>query len=211
MRQTPETRVRILDAAERLFAEGGFDATSTSSIATQAGVPKGLLFYYFPTKSDLLRALVSERLDLGPIDANALIAPGDPVRALLNLSKALEDIQAESAVLRVIVWREQRTHPDVRAKLREHRRQVQAVAERVLRGSMLRPDRRPRAALRCCRLGGDPVDPAAHRPRRVRRRCRNRPAGARRADLRGARRLCSGVTTTRGPSRRDARAGTAPA
>lgn len=139
MKETPETRVRILDAAERLFAEGGFDATSTSSIATQAGVPKGLLFYYFPTKADLLRALVSERLDLGPIDANAFIAPGDPVRALLNLSKALEDIQAESAVLRVIVWREQRTHPDVRAKLREHRRQVQGVAERVLRGSILRP------------------------------------------------------------------------
>jgi AcrR family transcriptional regulator len=132
-------RVRILDAAERLFAERGFDATPTSSIAELAAVPKGLLFYYFPSKPDLLRALVAERLDLGPIDANTLIEPGDPVRALLNLAGKLSEIQADSAVLRVIIWREQRTHPEVRAKLHEHRGQMQAVVERVLRGSVLRP------------------------------------------------------------------------
>lgn len=139
MTEPPGTRERILDAAERLFAERGFDATSTSSIAKLAAVPKGLLFYYFPTKSDLLRALVSERLDLGPIDANALIEPGDPVRALLNISETLSRIEADSAVIRVIVWREQRTHPEVTARLREHRGQVQAVVERVLRGSVLGP------------------------------------------------------------------------
>ena len=127
MTEPPGTRERILDAAEGLFAEHGFDATPTSSIAVSAAVPKGLLFYYFPTKSDLLRALVSERLDLGPIDASALAEPGDPVGALLNVSQALSDIQAESAVLGVIVWREQRTHPDVRAKLHEYRQQVQGM------------------------------------------------------------------------------------
>lgn len=117
MKETQEPRVRILDAAERLFAERGFDATPTSSIAKQAAVPKGLLFYYFPTKSDLLCALVAERLDVRPIDPNALIVPGDPVLALLNLASTLSEIQAESDVQRVIIWREQRTHPEVRAKL----------------------------------------------------------------------------------------------
>jgi AcrR family transcriptional regulator len=137
--ETSGARARILDAAEQLFAERGFDATPTSSIAKSAAVPKGLLFYYFPTKSDLLRALVTERLDLGPIDANALIEPGDPVRALLNLARTLSELEADSAVLGVIIWREQRTHPEVRAKLHEHRGQVQAIVERVLRGSVLRP------------------------------------------------------------------------
>jgi AcrR family transcriptional regulator len=137
--ETPGARARILDAAERLFAERGFDATPTASVAKLAAVPKGLLFYYFPSKSDLLRALVTERLDLGPIDANALIEPGDPVRALLNLARTLSELEAESAVLGVIIWREQRTHPEVRAKLHEHRGQVQAIVERVLRGSVLRP------------------------------------------------------------------------
>lgn len=139
MTKSAETRERILDAAEELFAEQGFDATSTASIAAQASVPKGLLFYYFPTKPNLLRALVSERLDLEPLDANALIEPGDPVGALLNVSEKLSTIQAESAVIGIIVWREQRTHPEVRVKLREHRRQVQALVERVLRGSVTAP------------------------------------------------------------------------
>jgi AcrR family transcriptional regulator len=137
--ETLGARARILDAAEQLFAERGFDATPTSSVAKLAAVPKGLLFYYFPSKSDLLRALVTERLDLGPIDANALIEPGDPVRALLNLARTLSELEADSAVLGVIIWREQRTHPEVRAKLHEHRGQVQAIVERVLRGSVLRP------------------------------------------------------------------------
>lgn len=141
-------RVRILDAAEGLFAERGFDATPTSSIAEVAAVPKGLLFYYFPSKPDLLRALVAERLDPEPLDADALIEPGDPVGALLNLADRLSEIQAESPVLRVIIWREHRTHPEVGAGLREHHGQVQAVVERVLRGSMRRPiaARRLRAA-----------------------------------------------------------------
>ena len=116
MTETLGARARILDAAERLFAERGFDATPTSSVAKLAAVPKGLLFYYFPSKSDLLRALVTERLDLGPIDANALIEPGDPVRALLNLARTLSELEADSAVLGVIIWREQRTHPEVQGQ-----------------------------------------------------------------------------------------------
>jgi AcrR family transcriptional regulator len=137
--ETDGARVRILDAAEGLFADDGFDATPTSSIAKLAGVPKGLLFYYFPTKSDVLRALVAERLDLGPIDTTELIEPGDPARALMNLARKLSEIESGSPVLRVIVWREQRTHPEVRAKLNEHRAQMQGVVEGVLRGSLLKP------------------------------------------------------------------------
>ncbi|MFH8248983.1 TetR/AcrR family transcriptional regulator [Microbacterium sp. B2969] len=148
MTRSRESRVLILDAAERLFAERGFDATPTAAIAGSAGVPKGLLFYYFPTKTDLLRALVGERLELDPIDTTALIARGDPARALLNVSRVLHRLQQESAVRRVIVWREQRTHPEVHASLREYRRQMQNLVEQVLRASILHPiaTRRLRAA-----------------------------------------------------------------
>lgn len=139
MTETPGARERILDAAEELFAERGFDATPTSSIAKQAKVPKGLLFYYFPAKSDVLRALVAERLDLAPIDPSALVEPGDPAGALMNLARRLSEVQSDSAVMGVILWREQRTHPEVRAKLHEHRRQMQAIVERVLSGSLLKP------------------------------------------------------------------------
>jgi len=139
MTRDRESRTRILDAAERLFAERGFDATPTAAIAELAGVPKGLLFYYFPTKTDLLRVLVAERLDLDAVDTSALVASGDPAQALLNVTRRLRELQEESAVRRVIVWREHRTHPEVRERLRDYRRQLQSVVERVLGASILHP------------------------------------------------------------------------
>jgi hypothetical protein len=69
-----EARERILDAAEDLFAADGFDATPTSRIAHRAAVAKGLLFYYFPRRIDLLRTLFLERLPVHSISSLAGIA-----------------------------------------------------------------------------------------------------------------------------------------
>lgn len=139
MDEQPAARDRILDAAERLFAEHGFAATPTAKIADLAGVPKGLLFYYFPVKADILRALMAERLHFAPIDTAPLIEPGDPEQSLLNVTAKLAEAQAASNVSRIIVWREQRTHPEVQANLLEYRTRMQAVIERVLRESVPRP------------------------------------------------------------------------
>ncbi|NKS66480.1 TetR family transcriptional regulator, partial [Rhodococcus hoagii] len=85
-----DAREKILDAAETLFAAHGFDATSTAAVAGAAGVPKGLIFYYFPTKADILTALLAERLPAEPLDDLApLVAPGDPATSLVNLDNAL--------------------------------------------------------------------------------------------------------------------------
>ena len=53
-------RERILAAAERLFAERGFDHTSTALVAAEARVPQGLIFYHFKTKMELLLAVIRE-------------------------------------------------------------------------------------------------------------------------------------------------------
>ena len=124
---------------EQLFAERGFDATPTSTIAAQAEVPKGLLFYYFPTKKSLLAALMDERLDDGVIDAAPLIEHGNPVASLLNFSEKFFQIQAVSDVLRVILWREGHTHAVVRQSLDAHRHALHATIEQVLLGSLLAP------------------------------------------------------------------------
>jgi len=60
-RERAEARRKILDAAEALFAENGFDATATSAVAERAGVTSALIFYYFKTKRGLLQALIDER------------------------------------------------------------------------------------------------------------------------------------------------------
>jgi AcrR family transcriptional regulator len=108
----PGARERILAAAEELFAESGFDATPTSRIAERAGVPKGLVHYYFKRKPDLLSALV-ERLPDDRVDIKAVVVPGDVAASLHRLVDALDRAIGSSAVLSHLLWRESDTHPAV--------------------------------------------------------------------------------------------------
>lgn len=48
---------RIRRAASRLFSEQGFDDTTIADVAREAGVAKGTVFLYAPTKKDLLSAV----------------------------------------------------------------------------------------------------------------------------------------------------------
>lgn len=60
--QAAATRAEILDAAERLFAEHGYAATTIAAIAAEAGVAVKTVYLAFETKSGLLRALWHLRL-----------------------------------------------------------------------------------------------------------------------------------------------------
>jgi AcrR family transcriptional regulator len=60
--QAAATRVAILDAAQKLFEEQGYAATSMASIAKEAGVALKTVYLAFDTKSGLLRALWHLRL-----------------------------------------------------------------------------------------------------------------------------------------------------
>src|SRR5690348_9180163 len=55
------TRLRILDAAEHLFAQNGVDGTSLRSIMAAAGVSISQINYHFGTKEVLLRAIFERR------------------------------------------------------------------------------------------------------------------------------------------------------
>jgi len=116
MTEEPGARDRILAAAEDLFAEAGFDATPTSRIAERAGVPKGLVHYYFTRKPDLLEALV-ERLPTDRIDPADVVVPGDVAASLHRLVDVLDRALDGSAVLSHLLWREADTHPAVLAEL----------------------------------------------------------------------------------------------
>lgn len=52
----------LLQAALTLFVEKGFAGTRVEEVAARAGVSKGTLFLYFPTKEDLFKALVQDTL-----------------------------------------------------------------------------------------------------------------------------------------------------
>ena len=60
----------LLDAALELFVEKGYAATRTGEVAQRAGVSKGTLYLYYPSKEDLFKAVVRHNL-------SSLIAEGE--------------------------------------------------------------------------------------------------------------------------------------
>ncbi len=129
-------RSRILDAAEALFSERGFDATAVTAIAATAHVPKGLIFYYFPTKEAILGTLMAERLPTEPLpDLTTLVEPGDPATSLVNLDTALNLGHHDSSMLRVIIWREAERRSDARMHVRSLRDYLHDATMRILQAS----------------------------------------------------------------------------
>ena len=61
-RRKTRTRARLLAAARELFAERGMQRTSIAEIAAHADVATGSFYNYFPTKEELLDALLEEEL-----------------------------------------------------------------------------------------------------------------------------------------------------
>lgn len=55
-------RQQILDAAASCFARQGFHATSMQDIFTAAGLSAGAVYRYFPSKTELIRAIAAEAL-----------------------------------------------------------------------------------------------------------------------------------------------------
>lgn len=57
------TRQRILQSAQRLFKENGFEKTTTRDITQAAKIATGTLFNYFLTKEDIAVTLVADALN----------------------------------------------------------------------------------------------------------------------------------------------------
>lgn len=57
-RDAERSRTAILDAAERLFAEQGYDATSLTQVGAAAGVSRGTPGYFFRSKAELYQAVL---------------------------------------------------------------------------------------------------------------------------------------------------------
>ena len=76
----------IIEAALELFTERGFGATRLEDVAKRAGVAKGTLFVYFPTKEDLFRAVAQSVLatNLDPM-LQAVTAIDRPMREMIPM------------------------------------------------------------------------------------------------------------------------------
>lgn len=112
------TRERILDAATDLFGARGVEAVSLDVIAAEVGVAKQTLLYWFPSKDDLVQAvLVQAATQLGvAIEAAIRASTDDPLDRIDNVVRA--------------VFRPAVRRPALLGLIREVSRQSPTVGER---------------------------------------------------------------------------------
>ena len=60
--RTEETQARILDAAEAVFSDQGFEKTQLEEVAARAGYTRGAIYAHYASKEDLFLALVEQRV-----------------------------------------------------------------------------------------------------------------------------------------------------
>ncbi len=109
MNGTPvtDTKEKILDTAEKLFATEGYSVTSLRSITSEAGVNLAAINYHFKTKEGLLMAVLHRRIDpmnqerLAMLDA--LEAAGDhgvepTLRAMLEPAFRMKERDGEYSI-----------------------------------------------------------------------------------------------------------------
>ncbi|MET7702590.1 TetR/AcrR family transcriptional regulator [Streptomyces sp. NPDC005485] len=93
---TEERREQLLTVGARLFSESPYDDVWIEQVAEIAGVSRGLLYHYFPTKRDFFAAVV-ERESKRMLRMTAAV-PGVPVRDQLaaGLDTFLEYVEAHA-------------------------------------------------------------------------------------------------------------------
>lgn len=139
-------RAKILEAAARVFAERGA-AASTEQVAAEAGVAVGTIFRHFPTKSDLLAAIMKDTLAglaerMAAPDATlftvfeALVAEAAGKRSVIDLLPGLavdESLARFHAVVAGLLARAQE-HGDVRPEVRPD--EVMALLVALCQGAL---------------------------------------------------------------------------
>jgi AcrR family transcriptional regulator len=68
-----DKQVQIIETAERLFAEKGFDGTSVRDIADEADINVAMISYYFGSKEKLMEALFEHRVGSIQLRVEALM------------------------------------------------------------------------------------------------------------------------------------------
>jgi len=112
-----ETRTRILQAAQKLFAHQGYDGTTTHELAQKAGVAEGTVFRHFETKKailvevatqgwiEILTDLLTELSEMGSYKAVAQVMR----KRMLNLHQNVDMLK--------VCFLEAQFHPDLRDRI----------------------------------------------------------------------------------------------
>lgn len=88
VKEAEERKNEILDAADELFGQKGFDGTSTNDILTKVGIARGTLYYHFKSKEDIMDALI-ERYSVRILGAAQQIAEDKSIPVIERIIRAV--------------------------------------------------------------------------------------------------------------------------
>lgn len=132
-RKLAARRDAILSAAGEAAAEGGMAAVQMAPVAQRAGIAAGTVYRYFPSKTDLVAALVAElsEQEMAALDAAAKAAPG-PLSAL---AAAITTFSARTLASRRLAFAliAEPVEPEVDAARASYRRTLVAEFEALIR------------------------------------------------------------------------------
>ena len=124
----------IIDAAARVFAERGYNGTSTQAIADVLGMRQASLYYYFPSKEAALELVCLRGTD-GFVEAAEAVVEGEgsPLEKLARLIAAhLAPIETRHDYVKVFI-NERRYLPDAsRRRLGRKTRRIERCFEHVI-------------------------------------------------------------------------------
>jgi AcrR family transcriptional regulator len=133
-------RQLLLTVAARAFAEQGI-GVSTAEIAQRAGIAKGTVFRHFPTKEDLIAAIMGEIIDdLVAAAASGLSRAADPAAAVLEFMTYGVERLAGNRGLCEVVGRPSLQQAGVRAGIDHLCEVVEALADRARLQGAIRED-----------------------------------------------------------------------
>ena len=140
-RDARENRERILAAARAAFAADGVDV-SVEEIARRAGVGMGTLYRRFPTKQDLVQAVIEESLDAFVIAAEEALAQSDPWMGFAGFVERVLELHVENRALREVLAGTEHGHARDAVR-RRVRPLVRRLIERAHADGSLRRDFTP--------------------------------------------------------------------
>jgi AcrR family transcriptional regulator len=136
------TRTRILAAAERVFAEKGYDGARLSDIAAAAGCSVGTMYFRFKDKDALFFAIAESFAADARARLEALLsgtARGGPREIVEEFVRATAaNFRAHKGLFRAIVERGME-HPQAMNTIFHLREELAAAVERALRARLGRP------------------------------------------------------------------------
>lgn len=110
-----ERHIRILDAAERVFARDGFHAATMNDVAAEAGMSPGNLYRYFANKDAIIAGIAERDRMAIAADFGALDSAAGPLLDQLEAlgRKHMVDSPAEKAVIALQIWAEAARNRDM--------------------------------------------------------------------------------------------------